>query len=350
MPARPGRGRFWLIVVVLVVAVLAGGGTFLWNFVAARAAAALDTELARATERGITITCPQRQFSGYPLRMAFDCTSPSFAGNAGGHAITATAKSLHAQYAIYQPDRVTAAIEGPVEIVSTGADGKTLRVTWNSLQVTALGLPFGVDRVDVALDKPAAQIQSGSADPLSVAAQSVSVELQKLVPASPQDPDGEVTISANGLLSGLLDKLMGTSETADADAHFAIHHTAALLGQGGATERVEAWRSAGGQLDILHAALLKGPANVGASGTLALDEAHRPKGDVDLSLAGVEGVMKRFGVPVQVAGLGGLFGGLMGKKAAASPSSAGLHLGLKLADGQIFMGPLPLPVSLRALY
>src|SRR5271165_4600049 len=103
---RRDRGTVWLItpVLVLMVIVLGGGATLLWNFVAARAGAALDDVLAREAERGTTITCPQRQFSGFPLRMAFDCTAPTYAGNAGGHAITASARGLHVQYAIFQPD------------------------------------------------------------------------------------------------------------------------------------------------------------------------------------------------------------------------------------------------------
>jgi hypothetical protein len=60
--------------------------------------------------------------------------------------------------------------------------------------------------------------------------------------------------------------------------------------------------------------------------------------------------MKRFGLPVQTAGLGGLFGGLLGKKADSTAPSSALKFSLKLADGHIFIGPLPLPVSLRALY
>jgi hypothetical protein len=353
LPERRGRGTVWLIalVLVLIVILLGGGGTLLWNFVAARAGSALDDVLAREAEHGHTITCPQRQFSGFPLRMAFDCTAPTYAGDAGGHAITASAKGLHVQYAILQPDRITAEIEGPVEISSTSPDGKTLSVTLNSLRATALGLPFGIDRVSLAVDKPAAQMQSGAGDPLSVAAQSLSVELHRLVPDAPQDPDGEVTLNITGLVSPLFDKVMGTTEAANVDAHLAIHQAGAFLfGQGSPADRAEAWRAEGGRLDILHAALQKGPANVEASGTLAIDDGHRPKGDIDLSLAGVEGVLKRFGLPVHISGLGGLFGGLLGKKTDPSGPSSALRLGLKLIDGRVFMGPLPLPVALRPLY
>ena len=130
---------------------------------------------------------------------------------------------------------------------------------------------------------------------------------------------------------------------------------------------LETWRQAGGSLDIALLSLAKGARRLQAQGKIALDDEHRPAGQIDIRAAGVEALVgqimgQRFG-----AEKGALIGGLVGKllgggsrrqdaETAATPAAAGdaalkAMPPLRLADGRLMLGPFPIPnVQVPPLY
>lgn len=83
---------------------------------------------------------------------------------------------------------------------------------------------------------------------------------------------------------------------------------------------------------------------------LGLDEAHRPAGHLDTSLAGFEPIARRFGLPLAGVQLGGLLSTLLGGHAAAPAPPGAVQLPLVLADGRLSVGPFKTPVRLDPLY
>jgi len=127
---------------------------------------------------------------------------------------------------------------------------------------------------------------------------------------------------------------------------------------------LEKWRQAGGVLEVAALSLAKGDQRVQAKGAIALDDAHRPAGQIDLRAAGVDALIgtvvgQRFGSK-EGALVGQLVGGLLGLgRGRAQPDQAPQGSGpplkalppLKLVDGQVLFSGFPIPnVRLAPLY
>jgi hypothetical protein len=104
---------------------------------------------------------------------------------------------------------------------------------------------------------------------------------------------------------------------------------------------------------------VKGPRRVEAQGNLALDDAHRPAGELRGQVAGIEGVLGQFvGDRAGLAGnlLGALLGGKVAAPEARPPSDPKAPRmkpipPLRLENGRLAIGPLQLPnVRVPALY
>jgi hypothetical protein len=105
---------------------------------------------------------------------------------------------------------------------------------------------------------------------------------------------------------------------------------------------------------------------VQAHGSLALDAAHRPEGQIDLRAAGVEALVgqimgQRFGAE-KGALIGNLVGQFLsgGRRARADAEPEAANRGdpalkslppLRLTDGRLMLGPFPIPnVEIPPLY
>ena len=135
---------------------------------------------------------------------------------------------------------------------------------------------------------------------------------------------------------------------------------------GQVARELETWRQAGGSLDIALLSLAKGDRRLQAQGKIALDDEHRPAGQIDIRAAGWSPGRSDHG-PAFRGGEGGSDGGLVGKllgggsrrqdaETAATPAAAGdaalkAMPPLRLADGRLMLGPFPIPnVQVPPLY
>ena len=347
--------RTWILFPLVTLLVLAIGGTALWYAAVNRAGTEFDAWLAREASLGRVWTCPNRTFHGYPLQIAFDCTAPTFTGETRDGTVTGTAKALRAYVLIYQPTRITADLEGPVEVRT--ADGRDVSVNWRSLEIGVKGLPFAIDRIAFDVDGPVATLKSDDGSVPLLSAGQASVHVRRVLSASDGDAGFEVTAHLADGIAPMLDRISGSKDPVGAEILATITR-ADPLERGPLARRLEGWRLGGGRVEITDAKVTKGQAWVAANGTLDLDDARRPRGDLDASFAGLDPVLKRLGIPLptaKVAGLilGSLFGAPKPTSSAGGPdatSAGAMRLTLTLADGRVAIGPVPLPVRLGSVY
>ncbi|MBE7248823.1 MAG: DUF2125 domain-containing protein, partial [Actinomycetospora chiangmaiensis] len=300
-----------------------------------------------------TWTCADRSLGGYPFRIELRCSAVTLERADGRFRLgpsTAVAQ-------IYQPRLVVFESAGPFHVEQGDLTGDA---SWKSLQGSFHGAAEGFTRASLVVEAPNVTVKG--AEPRPIAISGAHLELHARPSPGRYESEGTVDLSLrlNRAEVPQLDALTGTQDPAD----FALDATlaqATVLRTGTVARELERWRQAGGTLDITALSLSKGPQRVQAKGTLALDSAHRPAGQIDLRAAGVDALVgsivgQRFGSD-KGALVGQLVGGLLGlgqrpdREAPTDAAPLKALPPLRLVDGKIVFSGFPIPnVFVPALY
>jgi hypothetical protein len=106
--------RSWLILLpLLTVIVISTLWSVYWYFAMAAAQETLASERNTLTARGLTLTCTQESWGGYPFRFEFNCASPTITA---GSRLELSAANLLAVTLAYNPWQVVMLIDGPTMI------------------------------------------------------------------------------------------------------------------------------------------------------------------------------------------------------------------------------------------
>ncbi|MDP4022448.1 DUF2125 domain-containing protein [Methylobacterium sp. NEAU 140] len=350
---RYGRlGLFLPYILLLVVAVLWSAG---WFYIRGRAEREMDAWLAREAGAGRTWTCADRSVTGYPFRIELRCAAVTLERSDSRFRlgpITAAAQ-------VYQPRLVLFEAQGPFHVEQGDLTGDA---TWTGLQGSFHGAETGFTRASLVIDGPKVTVAGAEPQPIAIAGR--HLELHARPTPGRFDAEGAVDVSLQLAQAAIpdLDALTGTDTPADISLDATITR-ATVFGTGAVPRELERWREAGGSLDLTALSLAKGAQRVQAKGTITLDAAHRPAGQIDLRAAGVDALIG--GIVGQSLGsdkgalVGQLVGGLLGlgsrRAEAGAPQPEGTPLKalppLRLVDGRILFSGFPIPnVRLPALY
>ena len=359
-PRRATRPRLFLPFGLLLLLTLAW--SIGWLVLRGRAEAELDGMLAREAAAGRTWTCPDRALGGYPFR--FELVCPSLAFERADFAARLGRVVAVAQ--VYRPTHVIVEAQGPLAVsrgpVTAEAEWTLLQA---SLQVAVQDGRGRLDRLSVVTDGLRGRADAG-AGPVAFAARHLEFHARPDPARFAGEGAVDASLRAEGATVPSLDPVLGGTEPADI-ALDATATRAAGFGAGRFADELERWRAGGGSVDVTLASVVKGPRRVRARGTLALDDAHRLAGRLDLEAAGLEAIVgpilaQRFGTE-RGALVGGLIGGLLGAVRPREPRieqvpqggpDAGPRLAplppLTLENGRVRLGPFPLPAMLLPLY
>ncbi len=356
--ARPTRRRtrLGLFLPYILLAVLAAAWSAGWFWIRGKAEAEIDGWTAREAAAGRTWTCDQRSITGYPFRVELRCASLALSRSDGGFRLGPT--TVVAQ--VYQPRLVILQSQGPFHVQQGDLTGD---VTWRSLQGSFHGAAEGFTRASLVVDDPNVTVAGAGMQTVAVAGR--HLELHARPDPVRYGTEGAVDVSLQLAQAAvpLLDAMTGGNAPLDASLDATVSH-ATVIGTGAVPRELEKWRQAGGVLDLGALSLAKGDQRIQARGAVALDDAHRPTGQIDLRAAGVDGLIgtivgQRFGSK-EGALVGQLVGGLLGLGRGRTPldqppSESGPPLKalppLKLVDGQVLFSGFPIPnVRLAPLY
>ncbi|MDJ1157441.1 DUF2125 domain-containing protein [Chelatococcus sp. SYSU_G07232] len=350
--ARTRRHSRWgLFLPFILLVLIAAGWSAFWFVARERTTAALDQWVAREAEHGRRWTCPARTVGGFPFRFELTCDNPSFSGTTAQGPVEGSLKRFLAVAQVYRPNHVIAEAEGPLVVRAVG-DGRSLELNWRSLDASII-LPGGrLERASLVIEAPALRATLAADNDALV---SFASRLEAHLRRDPARPEGDkaydVAVSLNQAVVPPLDDFLGSSEAADLDAR-AVVTQAEAFGVRPRAEELEAWRLAGGRLELSSVTLVKGATRIEARGTLGLDEQHRPSGQVDAAVAGLDGLLARFGIKVR-GDLSGLITGglerLAGRQPAPLAGDGAVKAGPKLTslppvridNGRITVGPFP---------
>ena len=350
LPPQPRRWTLYLPFVAL--AVVAVGWSIFWKVAAGMTESGLDDWFAQERAQGREWSCPNRSVGGYPFRLEVRCAAPTFTGRIGAVAGAGSVGDVLVAAHLYNPSLVLAEVGSPLAFKAQ--DGSVdLSLAWTRLQASHRVRKGGLERDSLEIEGPTLRLAGRGLPTIAAKAEAFEVHLRP-------NPDRASAVSAMDLalrLSKLeapaLDGLSGYAGPLDAVFAATILQTDALQG-GDLAGSLEQWRQAGGNAEIREFKIAKGQALVVASGSLGLDDAHRPAGRIDLQLTGMGPLLQRFGLSPGNAAVGGLLGGLLAGKGPQAPAQGGadgvLRLPLELNQGRAMIGPMRLPVVLSPLY
>jgi hypothetical protein len=339
-------------VILAAIAILViGGWSGFWFFASNQTESLVDSWIKREASVGRIWTCPDRSISGYPFTIEIACADAGFAGEAFGKQLIGSLKGFHATASLFHPDRLAALTTPPFKLRGLQNEGE-LELQWEVMRVGLIGQPqdfpmVSIDGTNVALRADlkglgalsghAGSLQSAIAplkDRSYEAAYSIHIALaDAAIPAIDSLLGGVGPDALN--IQGVLTK-----------ADFGI--------PGPLAARVDQWRLAGGLIEIEDARLARGAMLIAGHGQLRLDEAHRPSGRLDMDFAGLDSVLKRYGIDPSLVNAGALLSSLLGghQKPSSAPADArpALHLPVVLAHGFLSVGPVKTSIPIPALY
>ncbi len=345
-PARRRRGRFWLYAPFGLLALVAVAWSGFWVFVKGKVETTLDSAMAREAGNGRNWVCAERSVGGFPFRIEVRCGALTLTSSRWGEAVRLQTGPSVAVGQIYTPGLVIMQVTGPLQ--ASLPEGRKLDLAWTRLEASIAAAGLTLDRFALVVTGPNGTLTTpGRADETWRAAQfEAHLRRNPARPASDQAVD--LALSAKGAVLPGLDALLGSSDAGDLDLQASLTQSLGFRA-GFNPDALEAWRSAGGQLEIIRLVTTRGPARLEASGRLLLDQTHRISGQLQAAIAGVDRIA---GIRIGgiAAGLGSLFGG---RQAAPAPGAPGLTPlpPLVLREGRVYLGPLRLPLEpLAPLY
>lgn len=323
---------------------LCAAWSVLWKVTADTVDAGIDQWFADERQAGRLWSCQDRSLGGYPFRIEVRCAGASFTTAPGVAPASGRIGDILAVSNAYRPNLIVAEAQPPLHFQTSEAQ---VDVTWDSLRVSHRTKDGDFAAAAAEMTRPVVQIAQNG--PALEVLRAERVELH----ARPRPSGGgfEAALRAVQVKSPFADRVTGEGAPLDLIAR-ADADGQGLLTPAPLPVRLEAWRRAGGMLNISELKLGKGAATMEATGRLGLDGAHRPQGRLDMVATGVEPLLQRFGVPTAAVAIGSVLSGLLGgaKARAEAPPEGELKLPLTLQNGRVTIGPVRTPFSVLPLY
>jgi len=343
------HGRFWLYAPFVLLALLAAGWSGIWGFARSKVDQELDAGIAREANAGRNWTCRERSVGGYPFRIEVRCASLTLTSSRWGDEVKVDAGPAVAVAQIWTPGHIILQMTGPMQ--ASLPQGRKAALDWKELAASLHLSGLAFERFSLVLGEPVLTVtEPGQGAAETWRASATEVHLRPNPQRFANEGTVDLAVNAKGGVLPALEALIGNGQLADLDLQASLSRALSFR-RGFNPDALEAWRMAGGILDVTKLVLVKGPTRLEGSGQVTLDEAHRPAGKVVAAVAGVDRIA---GIKVGglTAGLGALLGGRTGD-GGQSNTAAGLSPlpPLVLREGRVFLGPLRLPLQpLQPLY
>jgi hypothetical protein len=294
--------------------------------------------------------CDGNDTTGFPFRLKLSCNKLTLPLRVGDSLYYVDAHDAQGVASLFSPNHVLLTLSSPIVVRKADGspfatlrhDGMTLDAVWGLAGLRQIRLDAAA--LDWRPESPAA---------------GVAVNVQKLAAsAGPQgDPNAPSSLrfdlSGDGITAPALQALLNSA----AAGHFAASGDITPAPRLGEDWRaaLDHWRRKPGSVTIQTMEWQAGDVSLRLDGALAIDDAHRAVGRLNLTAQGAGALLVRFGVPSSSAQTQNLLGALLGSGAGAKGNAnqgdaKALRLPLTLVNGQVFVGPFRLPQKLQPLY
>ncbi len=362
----PARRTLWrYISMVLFVVLLVGGWSWFWSYAADKARATLEGWSAREAKAGRIYACGRESFGGYPFRFEMNCHQASALFQSNQPPVEIKAGGILVAAQVYQPNLLISEFHGPLTVAAPGQP-PSLVVNWKLFQSSVRGTPQAPERVSLVLDSPVVDAVTNGSTHTLVRATHAEIHGRMVEGSVTDHPVIEVALRLDGAAAPDFHPATVTPVNASIDA---VLHGLRDFSPKPWNERFRQMQADGGHIDITQARVTQGQTLAVGSGSVAIDPDGHLKGELRLTVAGLEPFLKSINAEQyvrtspQVDKLAGFLDrlspglGNMARQQVGSNLSAGINmigeqttlegqravtLPLRFDNGRMFLGPIPL--------
>ncbi|MEI9803700.1 MAG: DUF2125 domain-containing protein [Pseudolabrys sp.] len=358
------RNRRYIGMLILVAA-LFGGWSWLWTYAAGKAQEAIDGWREREAKSGRIYTCGTQTLGGYPFRIEVNCDQASalFRSNQPPVEIKSTGVLVAAQ--IYEPTLLISEFHGPLTVADPG-QAPTLIVNWKSFQSSVRGTPIAPERVALVLDRPVIDRMYNGSQQTLLRAQHMEIHGRLAEGSITDKPVLEVALQLKQ--ASAADLHPAAADPVDADIVAMLRGLNDFAPKSWAA-RFREIQAGGGGIDITQARVQQGETIAVGSGTLSLNANGRLEGQLRVTVAGLEPFLNAIGAQQMVQnspnvdklagaldrfapGLGNVARQQLGANISTGVNLLGeqttlegkraVTLPMRFDDGRMYLGPLPI--------
>jgi len=287
----PRRRRWPLFAPFALVAVLAALWSAFWFYAAGRAKTEIATWQQREARAGRTQDCASQSIGGYPFRLEVHCGDATFT-LAGAPTLQFKLPAVLGAVQVYDPKLAIAEFTGPLDVAEPGRAAGYV-VDWKFAQASVRGLPAQIERASLALDAPSVKAPAFAGDAPVFLARHVELHGREAAGSAPGNPVLDLVLRANGAVADKLHPL--AAKPIDADI------AALLRGVTDITPKpwpvlFKEWQAHGGELEIVKARVQQEDVIAVGAGTLHLTAGGRLDGNLQVTVVGIEKVLKMFDI------------------------------------------------------
>jgi hypothetical protein len=350
-----------VFVPLVIVAVLAAGWTGLWFYAASAAETALAGWRAREARSGRTYACGSETIGGFPFRIEVRCANPSAELRGQGAQVSLNGANLIVLAQIYQPTHLIAEFTGPMTVAEPGQP-PAYNVNWTLGQSSVRGTPRNPQRGSLVFD--GLTVQRPGADKAALTARRIELHGRMAEGSVTDNPVIEIGLRATDASAPEIHPL--AAAPLDAEVSATLRGLADFMPKPWPA-RFRELQARGGRIDIVKARVQQGEVIAVSSGTLSLTENGNLDGQLQMTVVGIEHILKQLDLEAIVSKgrvgaaidkLDRLLPGLgnIARKNAGSSILVGLDaigkrttldgkpatsVPLRFADGRVMLGPIP---------
>lgn len=355
------RRRLWLFVPFVLLVALAVIWTGLWFYAVTRAEAALAGWRAREAKSGRTYECGSESIGGFPFRIEVRCTRPSAEIRGKSTQVLLRGEDLVMLAQVYQPTLLIGEFKSPMTVADPGQPPAYV-VNWSLGQSSMRGTPRAPQRGSLVFDNLVVQRPNSDARVLDAK----RLELHGRI--------AEGTVSDNPVIDVGLRTTAASAPELHQIAATPMDAEVSATVRGLADFAPKPWparfrelQQRGGRIDIVNARVQQGEVIAVSSGSLALTERGNLDGQLQMTVVGMEHVLKQLDLEALVSqGRVGSaidkldkllpgFGNIARKNAGPSilvgldaigkrttlEGKPAISVPLRFVDGRVMLGPLP---------
>jgi hypothetical protein len=284
------RRRPWLIATPLIlVLVLGAAWTGVWFFAAGEAEKRLNAWREQQARAGRVFGCGTQVIGGYPFRIELRCTGATAELQDTRPPLAIRLKEILTVAQVWDPKLLITEFTGPLTVADPGQQPYVV-ATWSLAQASTRGTPKDPERASLVVDR--LKLEGATAGQVLFDSRHVEFHARMQYGSWPHNPAIDLAVKLQAAAAPTVHPMV--AQPLDADIMAVLHgmndfHAKPL------PARLREWQAAGGKLEVQSARVAQAESLAHANGTLALTQAGRLDGALQLTVAGIERFLPAIG-------------------------------------------------------
>ncbi len=360
----PRRRRTWPYVAFGMLVVATAGWIAFWYSAATQAERLVSEWIERESRLGRFYDCGSRSIQGFPFQIVLRCDEARAQLNNLQPALGLNLSDVQVAAPLYQPTLLVAQFSGPLAIGEPD-HAPRMMANWKSARTTVRGTPRSPERISIVMEKPVFErVTDGGRESL-VNGEHVEFHARIVSGTPANHPLLDVGVKIAATSAPGVHPL--AAEPIDADVDTRLHGLKDFAPKSW-PDRFREIQQADGRIEVRNARIRQGEWLATGTGSVGLSAAGRLQGEILVTVAGLDKLMKQLGVEYvarsermnsAIGALNQLLPGLgdAAREHAGAGAAAGLallgeqvelegrkatRLSLRFQDGAVSLGPVPI--------